>query len=77
MIVRRAIGRAKLVDVPSHGAHLLRHSAARALLEDGASLETIGTMLRHRSVETTATYAKVDIDALRAIAQAWPEAAPC
>jgi len=76
-IVRRAIGRAGLVDVPSRGAHLLRHSAARALLEDGASLETIGTMLRHRSIETTATYAKVDLDALRGIAQPWPEAGQC
>lgn len=76
-IVRRAILRAGLEDVPSHGAHLLRHSAARAALEDGASLEAIGTMLRHRSIETTARYAKVDLDALGAIAQPWPEAAPC
>jgi site-specific recombinase XerD len=76
-IVRRAICRAGLEDVPSHGAHLLRHSAARALLEDGASLEIIGTMLRHRSIETTARYAKVDLDALGAIAQAWPEVVPC
>ena len=54
-IVRRAIGRAGLVDVPSRGAHLLRQSRRPGvLLEDGASLETIGTeMLRHRSIETT------------------------
>lgn len=76
-IVRRAILRAGLKDVPSHGAHLLRHSAARAALEDGASLEAIGTMLRHRSIETTARYAKVDLDALGTIAQPWPEATPC
>jgi integrase/recombinase XerD len=76
-IVRRAIHRAGLVNVPSRGAHLLRHSAARAMLEEGASLETIGTVLRHRSVSTTANYAKVDITVLREIAQAWPEVAPC
>lgn len=76
-IVRRAILRAGLKDVPSHGAHLLRHSAARAALEDGASLEAIGTMLRHRSIETTARYAKVDLKALGAIAQPWPVVAPC
>ena len=76
-IVRRTIRRAGLENVPSHGAHLLRHSAARAALEDGASLETIGTMLRHRSIETTGRYAKVDLDALGAIAQPWPEVSPC
>lgn len=55
----------------------MRHSAARAMLEDGASLEAIGTLLRHRSIETTARYAKVDFDALGAIAQAWPGVVPC
>lgn len=76
-IVARALDRAGLANTPSRGAHLLRHSAARATLEDGASLETIGTVLRHRSVSTTARYAKVDLDALRGIAQAWPEVRPC
>jgi site-specific recombinase XerD len=76
-IVARALDRAGLTNTPSRGAHLLRHSAARAMLEDGASLETIGTVLRHRSVSTTANYAKVDLDALRGIAQAWPEDRPC
>jgi len=76
-IVGRALDRAGLENTPSRGAHLLRHSAARAMLEDGASLETIGTVLRHRSVATTANYAKVDLDALRDIAQAWPEDRAC
>lgn len=76
-IVARALDRAGLADTPSRGAHLLRLSAARAMLEDGASLETIGTVLRHRSISTTANYAKVDIAALRGIAQAWPEVASC
>lgn len=76
-IVARALDRAGLTNTPSRGAHLLRHSAARAMLENGASLETIGTVLRHRSVSTTANYAKVDLDALRGIAQAWPEDRPC
>lgn len=72
-----ALDRAGLENTPSRGAHLLRHSAARAMLEDGASLETIGTVLRHRSVSTTANYAKVDTGALRDIAQAWPEGRAC
>ena len=64
-IVRRAIARAG-VSAPTHGAHLLRHSAATAMLREGLSLPAIGVVLRHRSVETTAHYAKVDVELLRA-----------
>jgi integrase/recombinase XerD len=75
-IVGRAI-RAAGVAAPSYGAHVLRHSAATAMLRQGASLEQIRTVLRHRSVETTAHYAKVDVTLLRQVAQPWPEVSPC
>jgi integrase/recombinase XerD len=57
-------------------AHRLRHTAATELLRAGASLPEIGQLLRHRRVETTAIYAKVDHDRLRLIAQPWPEGNP-
>jgi integrase/recombinase XerD len=62
-----------------HGGHMLRHSLATNLLRDGASLEQIGALLRHRSTTTTEIYAKVDITTLRRVAQPWPalEASPC
>ena len=73
-IVDKAI-RCAGVKRPSRGAaHLLRHSLATSMLRQGASLEDIAPVLRHRSIETTQIYAKVDIMALRQIAQAWPEA---
>ncbi|UIF88259.1 tyrosine-type recombinase/integrase [Cupriavidus sp. UYPR2.512] len=75
-IVKSAIHRAG-VSAPSHGAHLLRHSAATALLAEGASLESIAVLLRHRSLDTTAHYAKVDVRLLRELAQPWPEVSPC
>jgi integrase/recombinase XerD len=50
------------------GSHLLRHSLATALLGQGASLEEISHVLRHRSRATTTIYAKCDITALRSIA---------
>ena len=56
-------------------AHRLRHTAATELLRAGASLPEIGQLLRHRRVETTAIYAKVDRDSLRLIARPWPEGA--
>ena len=60
-VAAQAIQRAG-VEAPSFGAHVLRHSAATGLLRQGASLQVIGEVLRHRSVETTAHYAKVDVD---------------
>jgi site-specific recombinase XerD len=54
------------------GAHLLRHSLATDMLGRGASLDEIGEILRHRSPDTTAIYAKVDLNALRSLALAWP-----
>lgn len=77
-VVGRAIERAQIA-APSHGAHVLRHSAATTLLRKGVALDVIGAVLRHRCVESTAHYAKVDVARLRAVAQPWPKvgAAPC
>jgi site-specific recombinase XerD len=54
-------------------AHRLRHSAATSMLAAGASLAEIGQVLRHARPLTTAIYAKVDIQALRALARPWPQ----
>lgn len=70
-LVRRAIQRAG-IKAPSMGAHVLRHSAATAMLRQGVSLDIVGAVLRHRCVESTAHYAKVDDALLRAVAQPWP-----
>jgi len=47
------------------------------MLRHGASLQEIGALLRHRSIETTQIYAKVDVPSLQSIAQPWPEVQPC
>ena len=73
-VVCRALARAQL-DPPYKGAHLLRHSLATGMLRNGASLEDIGQILRHRHPETTQIYAKVDLEALRTVAMPWPGAA--
>lgn len=75
-IVTRAIERAG-VRAPAHGAHLLRNCAATSLLAQGASLQSIATLLRHRSLDTTTLYAKVDFKLLRQLARPWPEVSPC
>jgi site-specific recombinase XerD len=58
--------------VPTGGGHRLRHTAATLMLHRGASLTEIAQVLRHRHIDTTAIYAKVDRDALRGVVQAWP-----
>lgn len=70
-LVRRALERAQ-ITAPSRGAHVLRHSAATTLLRHDVALDVIGAVLRHRSVQSTAHYAKVDVTRLRAVAQPWP-----
>jgi site-specific recombinase XerD len=70
-IVRRALIRAG-IDSPRTWAHLLRHTLAVDLLQTGASLAEIGDVLGHRSPNTTAIYAKVDLAALRTVAVPWP-----
>src|SRR4029434_2130316 len=71
-IAARALSRAH-VESPSYGAHVLRHSAATHMLRQGVSLPSIGAVLRHASVETTAHYAKVDVGLLHEVARPWPE----
>jgi site-specific recombinase XerD len=70
-IVRRTLIRAGIDSVRT-GAHLLRHTLAVDLLRNGASLDEIGDVLSHRSPNTTALYAKVDVAALSTIALPWP-----
>lgn len=74
-LVRKAINTAGIVS-PSRGAHVLRHSAAVGMLRQGATLEQIRRILRHRDPETTALYAKVDLALLRPLAQQWPGVTP-
>jgi site-specific recombinase XerD len=70
-LVRRSLRRAGLTP-PRGGAHLLRHTLAKQMLRRGATLTEIGQVLRHQNVDTTAIYAKVDLDALGSLALPWP-----
>jgi len=56
--------------------HALRHSLATEMLARGAPLAEIGEILRHRDLETTALYAKVDRAALNTVARPWPGSRP-
>ncbi|MCB1955946.1 MAG: tyrosine-type recombinase/integrase [Rhodocyclaceae bacterium] len=68
-VIRRACRRAGL---PDSGSHLLRHTLACRLVENGSSLKEVADVLRHRSLETTRIYAKLDTPNLAEVALPWP-----
>jgi integrase len=67
--VRRAYGRAGLTW---SGTHILRHTAATRMLQGGTSIKAIADVLRHRSIDTTMIYTKVDLPHLAGVAMPWP-----
>ena len=71
-MAHRALERAGLLPSGRVGAHIFRYSLATRMLRHGASLSEIAEVLRHRCIETTQGYAKVDLERLRDVAQAWP-----
>jgi integrase/recombinase XerD len=74
-VVAHALQRAN-IDSPRKGSHQFRHTLASTMLQKGSSRSEIGEVLRHRSPDTTAIYAKVDLLSLRSVALPWPGGVP-
>jgi site-specific recombinase XerD len=55
------------------GTHILRHTAATRLHQQGATLKEIADLLGHQSIDTSKVYAKVNLPMLRSVALPWPE----
>lgn len=68
-IVERGCDRAGL---ERFGAHRLRHTLGEQMVAAKVPLDAIGQVLRHATALTTAGYARVDVTALRELAQPWP-----
>jgi integrase/recombinase XerD len=71
-IVRLAFVRAGFRPACRGAAHLFRHSLATTMIRHGASMAEIAEVLRHRTQDSTAIYAKVAFDDLRGVARPWP-----
>jgi integrase/recombinase XerD len=74
-IVRNAVRNAAKrcgLEQRIHGTHILRHTLAGRLVQGGARFKEIADLLRHRSLDTTTIYAKVDLPALARVALPWP-----
>jgi integrase len=68
-VIKRSCRRIGLPDV---SAHALRHTVACRLVERGSSLKEVADLLRHRSLNSTLIYAKLDTPKLAAVALPWP-----
>ena len=70
--IRRGFNRSGL-KVPSHGTHILRHTVATHMVQQGVSIKGVADILRHRSIDTTVIYAKVNLPMLFEVALPWPK----
>ena len=66
-IIRKRLRQAK-IKAPSPGAHMLRHSLATRMINNGVSISNIANILGHTSIKTTAIYTKVDVKHLASVA---------
>jgi site-specific recombinase XerD len=71
-VIIRAAARAGMKSVIT-GTRILRHTAATRMLHHGASLKEVADVLRHRCLDTTKIYTKVDLPRLALVAVPWPE----
>jgi integrase/recombinase XerD len=70
-IVRQAFTRAGLVVPPGVASHIFRHTIASQMVNHGASFKDVADVLGHQSIQTTGIYAKLDLEALAAVALPW------
>lgn len=68
-IIKWACRRAGLMH---YSAHSFRHTLACRLVENGSSLKEVADVLRHRSLNTTLIYAKLDTPKLSVVPLPWP-----
>ena len=68
-VVRDAFRR---VGIPHGRSHALRHTLACRIVNEGGSIKEVADILRHRSLNTSLIYAKLDHVALAGVALPWP-----
>lgn len=72
-VVKRALlGAYARCGLPYTRVHIFRHSLAARVLDGGGTLKEVADVLRHRHLDTTQIYAKVDLRRLDAVAMSWP-----
>jgi integrase/recombinase XerD len=70
-IVRHAFTHAGIVVPPGIASHIFRHTVASEMVNHGASFKDVADVLGHQSIQTTGIYAKLELEALAAVALPW------
>lgn len=71
-VIRRAFNLCKL-SIPFYGTNVFRRTLATELLQKNAKMIEISDLFRHRDIDTTKLYAKVNLKQLAEVALPWPE----
>lgn len=64
------------LGLPQFGMHVLRHTFATRLMQQGVSIKAIGDALGHRDIESTSVYLRLNMEDLRDAALSVPAALP-
>ena len=70
-MAKRALLSIGFAPGPRIGAHTFRHTVASAMVSKGATFKEVADVLGHQSLQTTGIYAKLDLQALAAVALPW------
>jgi integrase/recombinase XerD len=62
--------------LPCYGPYVLRHSFAKALLDRGATLPEVGTMLGHKRIANTMMYSRINTHDLSEVADTYASLLP-